>query len=437
MNENSMEANSLIPVAAYIRMSTERQKYSLSNQLDTIQSYANENNMEIVATFSDSGKSGLSLKGRAGLSGLLSIVRSGQATFCNILVFDVSRWGRFQDTDEAAFYEYQCKLNNIQVHYCVENFVNDGSTVGTIVKSLKRAMAAEFSRELSSKVFIGQCNLVRKGFRQGGVAGFGLRRMLVNESGRFKGILEYGEHKSIRTDRVILVPGPEEEVSVVRRIYQIFASSNKTYIDIARTLNEEGVKPDLGITWSRRKIKLILTNEKYIGNNLYNRTSQKLLTKSIENPPEIWVRADGAFESIIPIKLFKKVQLRVKSFKCAIPEKVLLAKLKKLYKKHGYLTSALISKSKQLPHTTTYEKRFGSITNAYKLIGYTPKRNVVPDEILLSNLKKLYEKKGTLNEAIINSSNKVPSPRTLRTRFGSMYEAYRLIGFNNERVLKK
>jgi hypothetical protein len=36
-------------------------------------------------------------------------VESGAASFDVILVYDVSRWGRFQDADESAYYEYLCK----------------------------------------------------------------------------------------------------------------------------------------------------------------------------------------------------------------------------------------------------------------------------------------------------------------------------------------
>jgi DNA invertase Pin-like site-specific DNA recombinase len=92
------------------------------------------------------------------------------------------------------------------VIYCAEQFDNDGSPVSTIVKGVKRAMAGEYSRELSVKVFAGQCRLIEKGFRQGGPPGFGLRRMLIDENGNEKGLLHLGEYKSLQTDRVILVP---------------------------------------------------------------------------------------------------------------------------------------------------------------------------------------------------------------------------------------
>jgi DNA invertase Pin-like site-specific DNA recombinase len=61
-----------------------------------------------------------------------------------VLVYDVSRWGRFQDSDESAYYEYRCRRAKIAVHYCAEPFPNDGSVTAALLKALKRAMAAEY-----------------------------------------------------------------------------------------------------------------------------------------------------------------------------------------------------------------------------------------------------------------------------------------------------
>ena len=136
--------------AQYVRMSTEHQQYSTNNQADKILEYAQRRNIEIVRTYADEGKSGLSLGGRASLQKLLADVEAGLADFSLVLVYDVSRWGRFQDADEAAFHEYKLRRKGIQVAYVAEQFENDGSPVSTIVKGVKRAMAGEYSRELSA-----------------------------------------------------------------------------------------------------------------------------------------------------------------------------------------------------------------------------------------------------------------------------------------------
>jgi DNA invertase Pin-like site-specific DNA recombinase len=231
---------------------------------------------------------------------MIEDVQAGRADYRAILVYDVSRWGRFQDADESAYYEYLCRRAGIEVHYCAEQFENDGGPAATIIKSVKRAMAGEYSRELSAKVFQGQCRLIELGYRQGGAPGYGLRRMLVGLAGDRKGLLARGERKGLQTDRVVLVPGPEEEVGVVRWVYEQFTRHAKRESEIAASLNEKGLVTDLGRAWSRGTVQQILTNEKYIGNNVYYRTSFKLKKKYVDNPPDMWVRADGAFESLVP-----------------------------------------------------------------------------------------------------------------------------------------
>ena len=106
-----------------------------------------------------------------------------------VLVYDVSRWGRFQDPDVSASYEVRCRQAGVTIEYCAEQFRNDGSLSSAIVKQVKRSMAAEYSRELSVKVFAGQSRLIGLGFRQGGPAGYGLRRQLVDQHGNLKTVL--------------------------------------------------------------------------------------------------------------------------------------------------------------------------------------------------------------------------------------------------------
>ena len=290
--------------AEYVRMSTEHQQYSTENQADRIRDYAKHNNIDIVRTYADEGKSGLNIGGREGLQNLIADVRAKETDFELILVYDVSRWGRFQDADESAHYEYTCKQAGIKVIYVAEQFENDGSPVSTIVKGVKRAMAGEYSRELSAKVFAGQCRLIELGFRQGGMAGYGLRRVLLDQSGQVKAELKRGEHKSLQTDRVVLRPGPEDEVLIVRQMYSWFVEQGFVESEIASRLNAMGILTDLGRHWSRGTVHEVLTNEKYIGNNVYNRRSFKLKRERVVNPPEKLVRKEEAFPAIVEPELF-------------------------------------------------------------------------------------------------------------------------------------
>ena len=170
----SQSQQRIIPAAAYVRMSTDHQRFSTANQSDAIARYAERRGYQVVAVYADEGKSGLKLAGRTALRSLISDVESGVCSFEAVLVYDVSRWGRFQDTDESAYYEHICKRAGISIRYCTEPFENDGSPVSAIVKNVKRLMAGEYSRELSAKVFAGQRRLVKLGYRQGGPPGLWL-----------------------------------------------------------------------------------------------------------------------------------------------------------------------------------------------------------------------------------------------------------------------
>ena len=361
--------------AAYVRMSTEHQRYSTENQLEAIREYAARLNIEIVQIYADEGKSGLRLEGRESLKSLIRDVETGRADFTTILVYDISRWGRFQDADESAYYEYICKRAGVSLHYCAEQFDNDGSPLSTIVKGVKRAMAGEHSRELSAKVFAGQCRLIELGFRQGGPAGFGLRRCLIDQNSVTKGELARGEHKSIQTDRVILVPGPPEEVEIVRWIYRAFVEDRKTERDIAETLNRRGVLTDLGRPWSRGSLHQILINEKYIGNNIWNRTSFKLKKKHVRNGPETWLRSDGAFEAIVERSVFEAAQAIIQERSRRFSDDELLEVLSRLLREAGYLSGLIIDESDTGPSSAVYRSRFGSLLRAYQLIGFNPGRD--------------------------------------------------------------
>jgi DNA invertase Pin-like site-specific DNA recombinase len=361
-----------VRAAEYVRMSTEHQKYSTDNQGEAIRRYAERRGYEIVKTYADEGKSGLNLGGRRALQKLLEEVESGAADFAALIVYDVSRWGRFQDPDEAASYELRCRRAGVQVHYCAEQFENDGSIGSSIIKTVKRAMAGEYSRELSVKVFAGQANLIRLGYRQGGAAGFGLRRMLIDQAGETKTQLGRGEHKSIATDRVILVPGPNVEVDIVREVYRLFVEGERSERQIADQLNERGILTDLDRPWTRGSVHQLLINEKYIGNNVWARTSFKLKATHIQNKPDEWVRADGVFDGIVDPALFARAQTIIQSRSDRLSDDGMLELLAQILEQRGYLSGLIIDEVDDCPSSSAFRSRFGSLLRAYALVGFSP-----------------------------------------------------------------
>ena len=433
----------LIPAAEYVRGSTDRQEYSTDNQSLVNRAYAVTHRMTIVRTYSDEARSGLVIDRRDALKRLIEDVETGAADYKVILVYDVSRWGRFQDPDEAAYYEFICKRAGIRVIYCAEQFENDGSSYSALFKAMKRASAADYSRDLSVKVFIGQRRLINLGFRQGGSAGYGLRRQLVDQKGVAKGLLARGEWKSIQTDRVVLVPGPPDEVDIVRWIFTSFVKQRKNLREIARLLNDREIKNARGGLWQWHHVRQTLRNENYIGNIVWNRQSVKLKGKVVNNPPDKWVRTTEALEPVIERPLFDAAQAILRERPQGFSQEQKLAPLRRLLRKHGTLSLKRINRSTGMPSASSYVRWFGSLGNAYLLVGFTarahrrdgqPRRSVakatrrLSNDQLLEMLTGLYRSHGYLTRQLINAAEGIPSAGTYARRFGTLEGAYEQIG---------
>jgi hypothetical protein len=208
--------------------------------------------------------------------------------------------------------------------------------------------------------------------------------MLVDVAGQEKGVLACGQQKSIQTDRVILVPGPTEEIEIVRRIYRLFIDEHRKEAEIAAVLNTGGTG-----SWSRATVHQVLTNEKYIGHNVYNRVSFKLKVKREHNPPDKWVRRDGAFEAIVDLPDFYKAQGIIQERHRRYSNDDMLARLRDLLKRHGRLSALLIDEAETGPSSAVYRHRFGSLVEAYRAIEYTPDRDFRFLEVN-RHLRKLY-----------------------------------------------
>ena len=359
-----------IRAAQYVRMSTENQKYSIENQVVVIAEYASQRGFSVVQTYEDNARSGLRFETRPALRQLIADVRNGQADYEAILVFDVSRWGRFQDVDESAYYEFICKEAGIKVHYCAEQFENDGSFASTMMKYMKRAMAGEYSRDLSFKVFVGQCGCARKGLWVGGKPPMGLRRQLIDENGVPKAVMEFNQRKNLRADRVLLRLGPDSEVDTVRRIFRSYVAERMTFTQIATALNGDHAFTQRGSAWTAATISQVLSNEVYCGNIVFNRRSYKLSQTRVSNPPEMWVRRDGAVDAIVSPDVFAKAQALIDNQRRRMSDQTALDKLATLWREKGDLKAEIIDAARDMPRASTYRRRFGSLTEAYKLIGF-------------------------------------------------------------------
>jgi DNA invertase Pin-like site-specific DNA recombinase len=356
--------------AQYVRMSTEHQQYSIENQKSAIADYAQRKGFEVVATYSDSARSGIDLKHRAGLRKLLEDVVAGEQAFEAILVYDISRWGRFQDVDESAYYEFFCRRAGIQVHYCAEIFdSSDPGISAALLKALKRAMAGEYLRELSTKVFAGQCRLANQGYKLGGRAGYGLRRLLLDSNGNPKCVLKVGERKNLTTEHVTYIPGSEDEIKIIRWIYQMFLEEDLSIKAIARLLNLNGIPREVSNKWDYAAVHRILTHPKYVGSIVFNQSSQRLRTAKVFHSPEKWIVKPNCFEGLVPVDWFERAASKLHNRTVNKSNEQLISELRGLLQKEGRLTIPIILGQAGTASPSTYRHRFGSMRQSYVLAG--------------------------------------------------------------------
>lgn len=377
--------------AQYLRMSTEHQRYSTDNQAAAIAVYAERAGLQIVRTYADEGISGLTLRDRPGLKQLLADVVARAPGFEIILVYDVSRWGRFQDPDQSAHYEYICREAGVRVEYCAEPFANSGQLGDVLFKQLKRAMAAEFSRDLSRKVSEGQRRLSEKGYWQGGAAPYGLRRVLVDENDHVVMQLERGQHKALQAYRVKLVQGPADEQEVVRSIFRNFAVTGLSAPRIARDLNEAGTPaPRSAAGWSASAVRSVLKNDLYCGSFLRGRFRGELGDRVRVRPRSEWSLIENFIKPTVTPELFQAAQRALARRRTMLTRAQLLERLTALRDEGAKINSIAIDQAEGLPNADVYTRTFGSLHEAYRLVGYRPKR-VFPSPVCGPYLERLHQ----------------------------------------------
>jgi DNA invertase Pin-like site-specific DNA recombinase len=434
-------------VAQYLRMSTERQDYSIELQSGVNAAYAARNGYLIVRTYADEGISGLGIEKRAGLQSLIADVTGGRAKFTVILVYDVSRWGRFQDPDQAAHYEFLCRDAGVDVEYCAEPFPNDGSLSAALLKSMKRLMAAEFSRELSAKTRTAKHGLRELGYWQGGSPGYALRRQVVTRAGKVLRTCEYGENSGQKGARTVVVWGPPAEIAVVRRIYRMFIRERALLVEIARELESEGLTADGGRPWRWWIVRQILTNEKYAGTFVLGQGSQILGVRQRTDPSE-WRRMSDRIKPMVSRVTFRAAQTELAHRRRGPASSELLAELQDLLATHGYLTAELIDT--YASQTSDYfRRRFGDLFSLYRLVGYdaSPRQvrmrelmecvnstkrgsgHILSDDQLLDQVRVALARAGRLSHSVLRATPGMPSGATLRRRFGSFKNLYELVGY--------
>jgi DNA invertase Pin-like site-specific DNA recombinase len=350
-------------------MSTDAQDLSPEIQKQAIGSYAVRKRISIVETFADEGRSGVTLEKRPAMKRLLLAAANRERNFSIILVYDVTRWGRFRDPDASAYYEYHCRLHGVDVRYVEEPFLElDSSPIVWMFKGMKRFMAAEFSRELSVKTTAGQVTAMNKGFQLGTLPCLGVSRIAVQKSDGAKRHLGPVEHKAGRREHVKWTSGPEHELHAIRRIFELYARTETSVVDLARQLEREGLRTRKNRVVSEWMLYSFLRSESVLGNFVWGRAENK---KRRSENHERFHRVSGVFEPVVSRELFDAVQAKLGRRSHVIFTKEILVQRLRAALDHDPNLRAHQLQTHGCPCRETYIRHFGSMQMAWEAAGAT------------------------------------------------------------------
>ncbi len=281
-------------VAAYARVSTreEEQLNSYEAQVDHYTRYIRANDeWEFVQVYADKGITGTSTKRREQFNDMIQDALDGKIDL--IITKSVSRFAR--NTVDTLTTIRLLKEHGIEVYFEEQNIYSLDSK-GELLLTIMSSLAQEESRNISENVTWG----MRKRFSDGKVA------------------LPYKHFLGYRKGPDNLPEIVPEEAATVKLIYQLFMEG-KAPSYIARFLSSCGIPSPAGKPqWRPETVKSILTNEKYKGDAILQKTfCTDFLTKKMKvnegEVPQYYV--EGSHPAIIAPEMFEAVQAEMKKRK--------------------------------------------------------------------------------------------------------------------------
>jgi len=278
-------------VAAYARVSTtsDEQYTSYEAQVNYYQKYIQERpDWQYIKVYADEGITGTSTKRRVEFNRMISDALHGKIDL--IITKSISRFAR--NTLDTISYVRQLKNNGIEVFFEKENlWTMDPKS--ELILTIMASIAQEESRSISQNVTWGK----RVGFQEGKV------------SFAYKSFLGY---KKV-DDKIVI---DEDQAVIVKLIYRMFLVEGKTATGIARYLKSQHIKTPSGKTtnWAKNTVTSILTNEKYKGDALLQKTYtenylEHTIVKNTGQIPQYYV--ENNHPAIIDRDMWEQVQFEL------------------------------------------------------------------------------------------------------------------------------
>lgn len=283
-------------VAIYVRVSSDRQaekELSIPAQVKAIQQYCLDKGWIIVNEFIEKGKSAKT-DDRPEFQKMIALAKRSNRPFQALIVHKFDRFSRKRD-DHVI---YKALLNQCGVKVISVTEQTEAETPqDMLLEGMLEVISEFFNANLAVEVRKGMTQNAKQGFNNGGTPPYGYRTEYV----------AVGSHKT----KSVWVPGPREEVDVVRWIFNQYAYENKGYHKIASELNERKIPTQKGSLWSASTIRAIIYNESYVGSKVWNKQDYQTKGKKWRDRSE-WIITENAHPALITKELFEDCQMIAK-----------------------------------------------------------------------------------------------------------------------------
>jgi DNA invertase Pin-like site-specific DNA recombinase len=385
----------LIPIAAYLRMSDDRQENSIERQKSQIIPHADSHGYEIVAWYMDEGIPGDEILKRREFQRMLRDAQAGR--FGGILCDDKDRFGRFDSIDLGEVVA-PLRRKGIWLETVAQGRIEWNTFAGRITDVVLQEAKDMESEAMSRRVLSGQLLKARQGITTGGQATYGYR-------------WETSKHWS----RPRLVPDGRK-ADVVRLIFRMY-DQGETLMTISRELGERAVPSPRGRDrWTRAVIQRLLRNRRYVGDWTWGvhpqgkrhwhglgglRSKERAKRHARQNPAEAWIIIPDDHEPLVSREVFERVQARLAhnltltapqgAGGCFVLNRLLVCK---------HCGSFLNGITEKRGRGGNRAKRRVYICRGYLAYGRTYcKRNWVPEQSLLNGILRM------LREAYLDPAN--------------------------------
>ncbi len=285
----------MLNAVSYCRVSSEEQALkdlSIPAQRKALRRWLDERpDHALLHGFVDEGESAYApADKRPGFCEMISFCRRNEVDL--ILVHKLDRFSR--NREESILFKSLLRKHGVAVKSVTENY-DPETPQGFLYEGMIEVINQFYSMNLATETVKGMRENAERGYCNGGRVPYGYR---LERVGNGNGGREHSR----------LVPGPEDEVALVREMFDMAANHGMGIKRIANALNARGIPAPASKHWNASTVSSMLSNRAYVGDRVWMRSRKNGRDGRSRTDKSDWIVAEDAHEPLIDRDLFERRQ---------------------------------------------------------------------------------------------------------------------------------